>query len=573
MHRKGEALRGRERSFVFLALLATGPFLPLGCGGGGGGGAEGSEGDDPVISVERPVFLYNLSGETGWFAPPVIFDLDHDGTNELIAAQYSLFVYDDSGSLIDRGEIGAGRVYAPHVVADLEGDGTIEIVVGRGHEVIVYEWVGRSLVLKNGWPADTTTGGNPPEIRGMAAGDLDGDGTIEVAVTTTQTVPTSEGGAQVFVFSHDGGLFQPAGGHTPAWPRYNALAGAGNDADRNGQGHSGYGCYGLNIAIGSIDDEADLEVVVTYDNHHIQAFEPDGVAIDASPWFTNRSSSFYGERLTWGQFIRWESHAIERDHYHQHQGDWPHPSWTEWLQWTASPPNIADIDRDGKNEVLGVPNVEMHEPYVTQAFAIMVLEGNHGDGSRSARRKPGWEELPRGGSPIQVSGWYPPQGIPAALTADLVEDERPEIVVSLNDGSMYAFSADGSMLWSHDYTHGKSIMYSSEPLAVDLNQDDVPEIVFTTYGDPNTSDSGHLVILDVEGGLQQDVPLPDPGFNGNGNGAPAVSVADLDGDGPLEIIVQTFDHGIDVFTVPGSSDNHLVWPTARGNLLRSGCAE
>ena len=76
----------------------------------------------------------------------------------------------------------------------------------------------------------------------------------------------------------------------PAWPRYNNLSGLGGDADRNGQGHSGFGCYGLNVAIGNIDDDGDLEIIVTYDNHHIQAFDLNGVAINASSWFTNRSS-------------------------------------------------------------------------------------------------------------------------------------------------------------------------------------------------------------------------------------------------------------------------------------------
>ncbi len=47
-------------------------------------------------------------------------------------------------------------------------------------------------------------------------------------------------------------------------------------------------------------------------------------------------------------------------------------------------------------------------------------------------------------------------------------------------------------------------------------------------------------------------------------------VADLDGDGQLKIYVQTFDHGMDVFTVPGSAGNCLPWPTARGGTLRMG---
>ncbi len=523
--------------------------------------------------VQAPVHLMKLAGQTSWFASPIVYDLDGDGANELIAAYYDIYVFDHNGNLLDRADDGDGRVYAPHVVADLDGDGVTEVVAGRGEHVWAWEWRSGSLVVKAGWPADTTTAGESPEVRGMAAGDLNHDGRIEIVVTTTQTRPSAEGGAQVFVFSADGSLYQPPGGHSPAWPRYNALSGPGNDADRNGQGHNGYGCYGLNVAIGNIDDDPDLEVIATYDNHHIQAFDHDGVAIDTSPWFANRASQYRGQRLTWGQFIRWADPVVEANHYHEHVGEWPHPSWAEWLQWTASPPGVADLDLDGKNEVLGVPNVEMHEPYETQAYAIMVLEGAHGDGSRSGMRKAGWETLPRGDRPIAVDGWYPPSGVPAAAVVNVRDDARPEIAVSLNDGYMYLFDAGGQRLWRADYLHGKPIMYASEATVADLNQDGVPEILFTTFGDPDTSDSGYLVILGAGGNTLYDIPLPSPGHNGNGNGAPAApTVGDLTGDGQLEIFVQTFDHGMDVFTVPGSAPNCIPWSTARGGPLRTGSA-
>ena len=69
--------------------------------------------------------------------------------------------------------------------------------------------------------------------------------------------------------------------------------------------------------------------------------------------------------------------------------------------------------------------------------------------------------------------------------------------------------------------------------------------------------------------ILHDIPLPNPGHNGNGNGAPAApAVGDLDGDGQLEVFVQTFDHGLDVFTIPGSATNCLMWPTARGGRQR-----
>jgi hypothetical protein len=513
----------------------------------------------------------NLQGQTSWYASPVVADLDGDGKNELIAAYYSIYVFASDGSLLSRADGGSGRVYAPHVVVDLEGDGIPEIVCGSGHEVYVYEWRNGQLSLKAGWPVDTTLAGESPEVRGLAAADLDGDGLIEIVATTTQTQSSAAGGAQVFVFSSNGALYQPSGLSFPAWPRYNNRTGTGGDTDRNGQGHSGYGCYGLNVAIGNIDDDDDLEIIVTYDNHEIQAFKINGVAIDASSWFTNPSSQFLGNRMTWGQFIRWADPQVEENHYHLHVGDWPHPSAQEWLQWTASPPNIVDLDGDGKNEVVGVPNVEKNVPYETQAYAIMALEGAHGDGSRSAMRKAGWETLPRGAAPISVDGWYPPNGIPAPTTVDILGDRRPEIIVSLNDGFMHAFGADAREIWRFNFTHGKAMMYASEATVADLNQDGSPEILFTTYGDPDVTDSGYFVILGADGRLLHDIALPNPGRNGNGNGAPAAAaVYDLNGDGQLEIFVQTFDHGMDVFTVPGSACNCIPWPTARGGPLRMG---
>jgi hypothetical protein len=565
----------------------------MGCGGGGGGGSSGNDiqptapgGNGSAIGGERnavcaagqsagevrkPQFLMNLPAQTSWFASPVIADLNNDGKKELIAAYYSVYVYGSDGTLLDRVDGGSGRVYAPHIVADLEGDGIPEVVYGSGHEVYAYEWKNGGLHLKAGWPADTTTAGESPEVRGLAAADLNHDGRIEVVATTTQTQSAENGGAQVFVFSSNGSAFQPSGVGFPAWPRYNNRSSAGGDADRNCQGHDGYGCYGLNVGIGNIDDDDDLEIIVTYDNHHIQAFKMNGVAIDASPWFSNRSSECSGNPMTWGQFIRWADPEVEENHYHLHTGEWPHPSKQEWLQWTASPPNIVDLDGDGKNEVIGVPNIELHEPYVTQAYGVMVLEGPYGDGSLSAMRKSGWEQLPRGSTPTSVDGWYPPSGVPAPTTVNIQGDEKPEIIVSLNDGFVYAFSADAKQIWRFNYTHGKAVMYASEVTVADLNQDGSPELLFATYGAPDVSDSGYLVILGADGSLLYDIPLPNPGHDGNGNGAPAApAVGDLNGDGQLEIFVQTFDHGIDVFTFPGSGANCLPWPTARGGPLRMG---
>ena len=71
-------------------------------------------------------------------------------------------------------------------------------------------------------------------------------------------------------------------------------AGPGNDRDFNGVGNHGYGAYGENVGIGNIDDDSELEIVVTFDNHQINAFNLDGTSMLASPWFTNRASGADG---------------------------------------------------------------------------------------------------------------------------------------------------------------------------------------------------------------------------------------------------------------------------------------
>ena len=510
-------------------------------------------------AVAAPQFVRNIAtGETGWFSSPGLVDLDRNGRLEIVAPFYSTFVFNAKGRLLGRGTASSGRVYAPSVVADMDGDRVPEIVVG-GNEgtVAAYNLRDGGLRLKPGWPASTCSGGQCPETRGMAAADLDRDGRTEVVATTTNTSPT---GSQVFVFDGSGA---PAAG----WPRYNT----GSDATFNGVGNNGYGAYGENVGIGNLDNDPQREIVVTFDNHQINVFNHDGTSVLASRWYTNRDSDHLGSRLGWGQFIRWLSPGVEADHYHRHVGPWPDIRKTPWLQWTASPPSVADLDRDGRNEVIGLPNVEQNEPYETQAYAFMVLDGAQGSGGRSARRHKGFRKPPLSGKPaVRPDGdWYPPSGIPAPSIVNIGGNRRPEIVAPVPDGHVYAVGPGGKRLWRYDYARGAPKTFASEVVAADLNRNGVPELIFGTYG-PSPG-SGRLVVLSASGKRLYDIRLRNQGSNGNGVGVPAApSIGDLNGDGRLEIVVSTFDHGIDVYRVPRSNAKRLPWPTGRGNLLRNG---
>jgi hypothetical protein len=56
----------------------------------------------------------------------------------------------------------------------------------------------------------------------------------------------------------------------------------------------------------------------------------------------------------------------------------------------------------------------------------------------------------------------------------------------------------------------------------------------------------------------------------------APTLDDLDGDGDLELIISlkdtlgSGDGGVQIWDVPGSAGNCLLWPTGRGGYLRQG---
>ncbi len=528
--------------------------------------------------VQKPTLVKQIKWTgTAWFGSPIVHNLG-TGSKKIIGTFYDIIVWDGAGNELDRAPHGSsyphdGRIYAPAVVADLDRDGVYEVVAGSGDVVVAYEWRNNKLVLKKGWPASVCSAGQCPEVRGLAAGDLDNNGAIEIVATTTQT---RDDGAQVFVFNAKGTLYQPPGLGFTAWPRYNTATGPGNDADSNGQGNDGYGCYGLNVGIGNLDDDPQQEIVVTFDDHQINVFNHTGVSMLAAPYFTNRSSSYLNNRLNWGQFIRWFDWKVERDHYNLHTGDWPHPNKKKWMQWTSSPPSVADVNGDKKNEVVAVANVEKNVPYDTKHHSIMVLQGSYGSGADSAKRLSGWGGLPSSGYPLSRTGlsWYPPRNPPAPTIVDIHNSAGPEILYAAHDGYIYCTSAKAQRLWRRDIRHGRRLMYASEIAVADLNKDGKAELILTTYGPPHSVNSaahGYLMVLDQNGNVLHDVKLPEQGTNGNGKGAPAApTVMDVDDNGTLEILVQTFGAGLFIYTVPGSKENLQLWPTARGNFLRDG---
>jgi outer membrane protein assembly factor BamB len=144
------------------------------------------------------------------------------------------------------------------------------------------------------------------------------------------------------------------------------------------------------------------------------------------------------------------------------------------------------------------------------------------------------------------------------------------------DGQMHAFATDGTELWAYTFaTTGTPYTGASEPLLVDLSGDGIPEVVFTTYssGAPGMPDTpAHLIILDQNGQELHKVEL-----SGRGSMA-APTVADLDGTGQLSLIISLKDAlggdqgGVQIWDLPGASNNCVLWGTGRASALRTGQA-
>ena len=220
-------MKSLKRIGLWMGLMCL-SALTFGCGGSGGGADSAGGGGttpptgnatggvrNPVCTagqsageVQAPVFRMKLNGQTSWFASPVLADLDGDGKNELIAAYYSVYVFNSQGQLLDRVDHNGGRVYAPHVVVDLEGDGVPEVVFGARHEVYAYEWRNGRLV------PETRLAGRYDLGRPVAGGAGPGRGRSQ------RRRPDRGGGhhhpdpgrrGAGLRLRHNGTLFQPAG--------------------------------------------------------------------------------------------------------------------------------------------------------------------------------------------------------------------------------------------------------------------------------------------------------------------------------------------------------------------------
>ena len=518
--------------------------------------------DDPIIphaptcevapggstgAVQAPVLRTTLpaSWDENWFASPALVDLDDDGQLEIVAARHSvLYAWKADGTVLWQTAFGYGassspehgesRMYASPVAGDLDGDGQIEIAVGSDAD----SSLGLNLALvdshgelRSGWPTVFGTS----EVRSIAAGDIDADGIAEILVNKTSDGPTT-------------GVYDLNGSFHPGWPQVNH---ATCDPPAPAEPCWDFGGYSQNIGAGDLDGDGVLDVVSSYDAIGLGIFKGDG-----SPFPTDAA---FADRVVT---------AVEAYHdiNNAHQG-WGSGDRSEF---TYSPPVIADIDGDGAMEVVLAGDHESSEDTTNQGTTLWVLNPD-------MTRPTGWDPPKDSGPPLSYGGDFGQNIVgtqPAPSAAQLDDQPGLEIVYPSYDGKLYAYRSDGTVLWTYTFaTTPMPYTGASEALIVDLNGDGVPEIVIDTWssGSPGTPDTpAYVIILSIDGQELQRAEL-----FGRGSMAPP-SIADIDGDAELEMVISLKDTlgsgqgGVQIWDLPGSAPNCVLWGTGRGGLLRQG---
>jgi len=513
---------------------------------GGVGGGTGGVGGIPVpapscdpdpsggsTTVAAPTLVATLFDRwhEAWLGSPAVADLDGDGTPEIIVPRDELLIaWHLDNSMAFRNETG-GRIWSSPVVADLVPSRPgLEVAVASRGKIFAWDAAGAALP---GFPVSWRD-----EMRSLAAGDIDGDGQLELVAVTTNPLEANGQRDIVYAVHADGSAVS---GFPP-----NTTGAAGCD-------DACYvtGGYDQNVGLGDVDGDGKLDILAPQDNAYMSLHAGTGRAFDANPIFQGRTK-FSGIRFLHDYALAQQGWADDEETANQ-------------AHFTNSAPAIADVDGNGTYELVvlaSVQNAAQTDRY--RGVALWIV--NH-DGTR-----PGpWVEPFH--APDYLAGlWdYDGTNVVAATNQVTVADldpsrAGPEFVFAGFDGRIHAVDAQKHEMWTYTYTTDENVLTGGVVVA-DLSRDGIPEIVFNSY----SIDEGksHLFVLDAGGNELHKIALPKRGA------MPVPTIADADGDGTLEIIVSLKDgedkqRQVQVYHVDGSSPNCMLWPTGRANLLRNG---
>lgn len=395
--------------------------------------------------------------EPGFFASPVLYDLDQQPGLEIIAAGMDQHIYvwhadgsvmapypkrlfnpDDTQSVQTR-----ARIVSTPAVGDIDGDGKPDIASGCSevygaagveNEAVAYVIDGQTGEIKDGWPVSLyglTVNVLPIVGRGVVANpmlaDLDYDGKLEVSFDTIST--------QGLIFRHDGSEYRKMNNRT---------FGAKSDSTDSP-------AYILmnNGAFANIDGEGGIDMVKgTAGFDFAIAFAGGG-----------KRASFDHHMSGWDTDT-----GLMMEGYPRKHDDWQF----------FNTPTVVDLTGDGKPEV-----VIGSGGYLLHAWDYL---GN---------QPPNF--------PKQTGGWI----IASAGVGDFDGDGKFDVSVSTRDGWLFAWKTDASVQNNFQWNG-----FGHNPMKTGNYEDDpTPFAVWTT--DPVEPTEPGPEAVEVEDVVEQDTDTSD----------------------------------------------------------------
>jgi hypothetical protein len=401
------------------------------------------------------------------------------------------------------------------VVGDLDGNGELEIVVGNDK---LYAWHADGSEVRDGDQLGITWGvfsSLGDDFIGPAAlAKLDTDTGLEIVAATY----TSK---QVFCFHESGSVL-------PGWPQSTV------DLVRAG------------VAVGDIDGDGEPEIIAVDQDAYLYAWHVDGSEVidgDANP-------------ATNGVFKR----------------------LPDTSQWQYQMPALADIDGDGKEEIIiatqdmkvyvfnETAGNESGWPFTLPNYAgggVAVGDiDNNGDLEIVVTTRNSGEiyALHHNGSQMWLR-WVPTNLFfnPSPALADITGDGKLETLIPSSNGRLYAIQYNGADAPGWPIFYATGTYTESSPLVADLNGDGAVDVLLGHEGKFINAWSATGVQLDGFPLVTKDAV----------RGTPAV--VDLDRDGDVEIVGVGYDRIVYVWALNAPYDpTKAPWPMFHANIHRNG---
>ena len=407
-------------------------------------GLESLGGQVMTISTNPPSLPgWPLTTSGGMYASAAVYDLDGDGSKEVIVASDEIYAWGVNGIEVLDGDgdprtdglfaiEGAGGYRCSAAVGEVDGDAQPEIVAAawsnvgtEAHPIYeVFAWNAEDGSVVPGWPAVTKRfcWASP------ALADLDDDGRSEVII------PCADG--KLYCWRYDGSELLDGDGDPLTTGVFADLV--------------NYYIY-ASPAVADIDGDGSLEIIQPAASDSVFCFEIDGSRTPGWPIYTeNRcySSPSVGDVDGDGDLEVAITSKAWRTWIFDHEGN-ALPGWPKEPAINGDfPPSpvLADLSGNGELELIQVSS--------TGEIWVWDYAGN---------TLAGW--------PVQLGG----NSKSSPAVADVDGDAGLEIIVGCDDGRLYAFDDDGELL------NGWPIQTDAEiygsPAVDDLDGDGDNEVV------------------------------------------------------------------------------------------------